>query len=80
MKDICYEEMTINEFNKEYGVNAFGYPKYKIASNDDIGTFVRQEFSGASIPYFSTFFQENTPEALPETARTGIIIKIIKDK
>ena len=54
------KQMTINEFNKEYGVTTWGYPKYTIATEDDIGTFVWLIPNGMTIPYFCEFGQEDS--------------------
>jgi hypothetical protein len=54
-----YKEMTISEFNKEYGVNTYGYPTYKIATKDDIGTYVQLIPDGQIIPYFCKWRQWN---------------------
>lgn len=74
-------ELTVIEFNKEFGVNTWGYERYKMVSADDVDTFVSQKLEGQTIPYFCEWLQTDTYEEMCKQHLSdvhGTIIKIIE--
>ena len=71
-------ELTIDEFNNEFGRNSYHYPVYKMVSEEDLDTFVAMVPDGQTIPYFCKWYQEDSEEKITKLDRELEIIKIIK--
>ena len=54
------EILTIDEFNKNYGVTTYGIPRYKMVNEEDINTYVAMLPNGQTIPYFCEWKQADT--------------------
>ncbi len=71
-------EMTVNEFNAEFGLSTYGRPRYEIVTDEDVGTYVSRQFEYQAIPRFCNWEQRDEPfdmgEGWSET------IKIVKEK
>ncbi len=51
------EEITIKDFNLNYGKTAYGHSAYTLVSDDDLETYVYMVQDGYTIPYFCVWEQ-----------------------
>jgi len=70
---------TVKEFNEKYGHSTYRQNVYKIASDEDIGTFVCMELAGLRLPYFCHWEQEATYEKLPQGKEWGYYHEIVAE-
>ena len=73
------KEMTVHEFNQEFGNNTWGYHKYEIATEEDIDTYVAKKHDGYTIPLFCHWEQRDEPFTMDQEKYTETI-KIVKDE
>jgi len=63
--------MTIKEFNLEYGKNTYGVNRYKMASKDDLNTYVSMLPEYGVIPYFCEWLQDDSYYSIKEKVTKG---------
>ena len=64
-------QITVNQFNDKYGHTAyFKKNAYKIATAEDVGTFVAMVPDGYVIPYFCEWEQHQTKKELLEAEKS----------